>query len=315
VGKFLEFSGDNSQNRRYIAELLVAFTFAVLAAYVLLTIVSPLLITSENSLLRGIAATTYLFDVYMCHEMPERSFAVGGQHMPLCERCFAIAAGALIAYPAAFWRRHFPKILSDRRVVIAAIIASMGILGIDGAGQLLGLWESITAVRVFTGVFSAFTVMFYLLCEVREKFPPRGSLFRPGVVLPAAIPFAALLLAVLAASAVVGSEYKSRDYVVGEAAALNPRGAAGYDAFYIAPRAFSGTISADPYLQSYSDPVLHDIASLGTRRHELGGWAVLALNGPAEYEGKYAFVSGGNGNYYYFDAWTGELVAARRHGG
>ncbi len=308
----LELGKDHLENRRYFAELAILLSLLVLALYVLLSILAGLLIQSDNRLMLGLGALAYLFNVYMCHQMPERAFFLFGQQIGLCERCLAIMVGALAAYPIAFNGKRLPRIFRDGRVMLAAIALSIGLLGIDGVAQLIGWWESSAAVRVATGFASAFTVMYYLLIELLDKFSPKHHLFRKGVIIPVLIPFAILLAALLAFSLFVGSNYKTESYLIGQAREISP-GASQYLAYYIAPRAFAGTISADNYLSKYDDPVLSDVAHMNNREHVMGAWVVLALNEPAKYEGEYAFISGGSGTYYYFDAWSGELLAAKAH--
>ena len=308
----LELGKDHLENRRYFAELAILLSLLILALYVLLSILAGLLIQSDNSLLLGLGALAYLFNVYMCHQMPERAFFIFGQQMGLCERCLAIMVGALAAYPIAFNGRRLPRVLRDGRMMLAAIVLAIGLLGIDGVAQLLGWWESSAAVRVATGFASAFTVMYYLLTEVLDKYPPKRHLFRNGTVIPVLIPFALLFAGLLAFSLFMGSNYKTESYFIEKAKEMSP-GASQYLAYYIAPRAFAGSIGADNYLQKYDDPVLSDVARMDNRAHAMGAWAIIALNEPAKHEGEYAFISGGSGTYYYFDAWSGELLAAKPH--
>lgn len=308
----IELGKDHIANRRYLSELILLSSFFALATYVLLSIFAGLLIQSDNRLLLGLGALTYLFNVYMCHQMPERAFFLFGQQMGLCERCLFIMIGALAAYPAAFGSRLLPPFFRNRRVMLASIVISIGLLGIDGVAQLLGWWESSAAVRVATGFASSFTIMYYLLCELLEKFPLKGHPFREGTAIPLSVLFALFAAGMVALALFIGSNYKPESHFLEKAREMSP-GAQNYIAYYIAPRAFSGTISADNYLGKYEDPILSDVARMGNREHQMGAWAIVALDGPAKYEGEYAFLSGGKGAYYYFDAWTGELVAVKAH--
>lgn len=306
--RFLEFGSDPLENRRYLAKLFVVFSLLLLFTYTSLTILASLFIQSDNSFVRGVGAATYLFNVYMCHQMPERSFFLFGQQLSVCERDLAIFIGALLAYPAAFHRGRLPRFMQSWIFVVAALIP----IAIDGTAQLFGLWESNPLLRFSTGFIAAFAVFYYLIATMLERFPPKGRLFRAGTVVPALVPLSLLLLALAAFSLFIGPTYKSESYFIEKARELSP-GAAYYEAYYIAPHAFELSIGADQYISSYNDPVLSDIARMNTRKHSMGGWAVLALDEPAKKEGKYTYVSGGRGTYYYFDAWTGELISARMH--
>ena len=305
----LEFGKDGKKNSRYVAELFVLYSAMVLALYVFLSMFSALFIQSDNQFIMGVGAATYIANIYMCHQLPERTLTLFGQHMGLCERCMAIMVGALLAYPAAFWRRRFPAFMLSKWFVLLALIP----IGVDGVGQFLGMWESTAAVRVATGFLSAFAILYFLVAEILERFSIGKGFLRRGVVIPALIPFAALVVVVAAISLFVGSQYHSEGEFIQKAMDAD-RNASFYEAHYIAPHAFSLSIRSDPFLATYNDPVLMDVSSLGTSSHEFGGWAVLALDEPSKHVGKYAFVSGGKGLYYYSDAWSGQLVGARSHG-
>lgn len=298
--RILEWGTDAGKNRRYIAELFILYSAAALSVYVFLSLFSALLIQSSNQLLMGLGALTYIANVYMCHQLPERSFTLFGQHISLCERCMAIMVGALAAYPAAFWRRRFPKFMLTRLFIILALVP----IGVDGVGQFVGLWESGGLVRIATGFLASFAILYFLLAEIMDRFKIGKGLVRIGTVAPASIPFMVLVLAVFAGAFFIGGHYHSESEFVQRTMELD-RNATFYDAHYIAPHAFSLSIRGDPFLKTYNDPVLMDVSSTGTGKHEFGAWAVLALDEPAKYEGKYAFISGGKGRYYYYDAWSG----------
>jgi uncharacterized membrane protein len=153
----LEFGKDVRRNRRYVAELFVLYSAMVLALYVFLSMFSALFIQSDNQFIMGVGAATYIANIYMCHQLPERTLTLFGQHMSLCERCMAIMVGALLAYPAAFWRRKFPTFMLSKWFVLLALIP----IGVDGVGQFLGMWESTAVVRIATGFLAAFGVLYF----------------------------------------------------------------------------------------------------------------------------------------------------------
>ena len=92
-------------------------------------------------------------------------------------------------------------------------------------------------------------------------------------------------------------------------------GAQSYLARFIPPHA-TQSVPADPFIYSYSDPILQDVAgSWSLKKHTLGAWAALALNSTPEKGGKHAYMGRAKGEFYYIDAWSGEVVEKRQHSG
>ena len=83
----------------------------------------------------------------LCHEKAERSFFINGNQMPFCSRCTAIWLGLAIGIGFMF----FYKIELDEKFLFVIIFGIVPI-GVDGVGQLFGLWESTNIARVITGV-------------------------------------------------------------------------------------------------------------------------------------------------------------------
>ncbi|MEP0545879.1 MAG: DUF2085 domain-containing protein [Rhodothermales bacterium] len=87
----------------------------------------------------------------LCHQLAERSFAVGGVPFAVCHRCTGIYLGlalGVLALPALrdranAWARY------DRWLLLAATLPA----AIDWTGDVLGLWTNTVAVRVVTGVW------------------------------------------------------------------------------------------------------------------------------------------------------------------
>jgi len=82
-----------------------------------------------------------------CHQKADRSLFINGNQMPFCSRCTAIWLGLAIGLGFMI----FYKIELDEKFVFVLIIGIVPI-GIDGVGQLFGLWESTNIARVITGL-------------------------------------------------------------------------------------------------------------------------------------------------------------------
>ena len=78
-----------------------------------------------------------------CHQMPERSFFIGGYQFPLCARCTGMLIGEIITY-----------LLFALKIIISPIIALvlLGIMGLDWSIQFLGVSPSTNLRRLFSGI-------------------------------------------------------------------------------------------------------------------------------------------------------------------
>jgi uncharacterized membrane protein len=80
----------------------------------------------------------------LCHQIPERSFAVSGVPLGLCHRCVGVGLGFLVGF-AAPWRglpRWRPPLL------LAIALAPLAVDWLLGAS---GVWDNTAASRVITG--------------------------------------------------------------------------------------------------------------------------------------------------------------------
>ncbi|KYK21281.1 hypothetical protein AYK24_09335 [Thermoplasmatales archaeon SG8-52-4] len=83
----------------------------------------------------------------LCHQKAERSFFLNLNQMPFCSRCTAIWLGLAIGLGFMV----FYKIELNEKFLYLIFIGLIPI-GIDGVGQLIGLWESTNVIRVITGL-------------------------------------------------------------------------------------------------------------------------------------------------------------------
>ena len=88
---------------------------------------------------------------HLCHQLPGRSFEVGGVPLAVCHRCVGIYVGLVtgalllpvILNTAARWVEH------DRWVLLAAVLP----VTLDWGGDVLGLWSNTVGTRVGTGLW------------------------------------------------------------------------------------------------------------------------------------------------------------------
>ena len=89
----------------------------------------------------------YGFGDRLCHQRADRSFFINGNQMPFCARCTAIFIGLVIGLIVIL----FYRIELNERFIFF-IFLSLVPIGIDGTGQLFGLWESSNLSRTLTGL-------------------------------------------------------------------------------------------------------------------------------------------------------------------
>lgn len=96
----------------------------------------------------------------VCHQMPGRSFAVGGTPLAVCHRCIGLYAGLPLAAISFPWLRRWEGALdrNARWVLVGAALP----LAIDWSGLHLGLWVNTAASQVLTGVVFGGAVGLYL---------------------------------------------------------------------------------------------------------------------------------------------------------
>jgi len=294
------YAGDQLKRKNTgILEVMFYISFLVVSVYLLLVLLSPLLIQSDNRVLLSLGAASYIFNVLMCHQLPERSFELFGQYMPICSRDTGIFAGIFLACTLSFISSRLPSILKSGKLAVISLVP----LGVDGVMQLLGFWESTNSIRFVTGFLAGSFVSYYAVSVfIGQPKINRKALQYTLLLLP-------LFLAFFAASLYLGERYLTKSEVISKAKAIN--NIMDIKVFYIAPRAFSSSIARDPYLSGYQDTVLDDVARIGGSAHPYGAWVAVVSNS-SKSEGRYIFASGSSENYFY-DAMSGELVGKFMH--
>lgn len=278
-----------------LSEFIFYVCFLLVLLYCFLLFLSPLLIQSDNRILLGVGATSYLLNIFMCHQLPQRSFFIFGEQMPICSRDASLFFGILLA--CVLSARKLPSFLKTPHLSALSVV----LIGVDGVLQLAGVWESTNLIRAFTGFFAGFAISCYAIWvfvgewHLNRKLAWKAFL----VILPPLILF-------FAASLYVGERYLTKSEVLSRAKAIN--NSLPIRVFYIAPRAFSSSIPSDGYVRSYNDTVLSDVARIGNGNHPYGVWVAVFSNNSY---GRYVFASEGVNCFY--DAVSGELIGEFKH--
>ena len=109
------------------------------------------------------ATWPYAFGGAVCHQRPDRSFALAGNQLPVCERCLAIELGMVAAFGAAValapvsgfvdsLGAFLPRRLRSRAGVLVVGLALMLPMAFDGGLQLATSYVSATPQRVASGL-------------------------------------------------------------------------------------------------------------------------------------------------------------------
>ena len=75
--------------------------FILLTLWLAAIIFSPVMMQSENEILKYIATAIYWFMDPVCHQLPERSIFIDKLPMPVCGRCFFIYSGGFLIFFSA----------------------------------------------------------------------------------------------------------------------------------------------------------------------------------------------------------------------
>lgn len=87
----------------------------------------------------------------LCHQMPHRSFWIGGQPMAVCSRCFGIYAGFLAGW-LLLPVMGYGGIGRRASTPFSQLLAGMVIINLaDIVGNMLGFWENTLVTRSILG--------------------------------------------------------------------------------------------------------------------------------------------------------------------
>jgi len=106
----------------------------------------------------------------ICHQMPERSFFIGGHQLFVASRDTGIYLGFLMAIGIIFLLRE----MENRRGNFRLICALMVPLAIDGLGVLFKFWESDNSMRLNSGLLGGIS-MAYLIAYA-YPYPKREGM-------------------------------------------------------------------------------------------------------------------------------------------
>ncbi|MGQ9502500.1 MAG: DUF2085 domain-containing protein [Anaerolineae bacterium] len=131
--------------------------FRWMAWFVPLVVVGAFLLLSPGDVL----TKTRLIGYAVCHQLPERSFHLAGEQLPLCARCSGTFLGALAGFILlTLWRRHRAIGLPPVPITVVLVVFIFA-LGVDGLNSYLTffpglphLYQPHNWLRLITGTFN-----------------------------------------------------------------------------------------------------------------------------------------------------------------
>jgi uncharacterized membrane protein len=195
IGEAVDHSsvGDASRGvlRRRLAWLVLVVALLVIGTF----LVSPPWTVLGKADLIGYA---------ICHQIPERSFHIAGQQLPLCARCTGIYMGALAGFVLMrLWGRQRAAAMPPTAVTLT-LVGFIGLMGVDGINSYLTffpgvphLYEPQNWLRLTTGTLNglAMSAIVYPVLNY--------SLWRDAVQTPSVRGFKELALMVAAGAVII----------------------------------------------------------------------------------------------------------------
>jgi uncharacterized membrane protein len=121
---------------------------AIIGLYAGLPLLAPLLMAAG---IEGPANLIYSAYRFGCHQLPSRSYFIGGHQIAYCQRCMATYTSLFLSVILFAFVRRWLKPLSWKMYVLFLVP-----LALDGVSQLLGLRASNWLLRTITGALFGF---------------------------------------------------------------------------------------------------------------------------------------------------------------
>jgi uncharacterized membrane protein len=100
-------------------------------------------------------ALVYAAGSVVCHQLPERSFFLDGQQLPICARCTGLylsGAAGFIGWAAIKVTRGWRGWQIRPRIALAIVAASAVPTVLSVASGMLGLWDGSNATRALLAI-------------------------------------------------------------------------------------------------------------------------------------------------------------------
>ncbi|MGB2868113.1 MAG: DUF2085 domain-containing protein [Bacteroidota bacterium] len=127
-------------------------------------IAAPLLQSAGDTVVSG---ALYALFSRICHQLPERSFHMFGEHAGVCIRCFAIYFGFLFSLSLLPFLKRLDELNIPTPKLFVAALAPMVL---DALLNDTGAHASTTFTRIFTGVLLGVVLPWFVVPPFLEAF-------------------------------------------------------------------------------------------------------------------------------------------------
>lgn len=104
----------------------------------------------------------------VCHQIPDRSFAVHGVPLPVCARCtglyFGFLLGSLALAASIGLAPQRCAVPPRRSVLLTAAIPAL----VEGGAEISGLWAGLPVARAMTGAVFGLAIPFFFIPAADE---------------------------------------------------------------------------------------------------------------------------------------------------
>ncbi|MBP6003471.1 MAG: DUF2085 domain-containing protein [Pyrinomonadaceae bacterium] len=147
-----------------------AIGLAIVGIWVLLIVGVPIL---KAQGLTTLSFPLYHFFSFICHQLPERSFHIGGEPFGVCSRCFGVYFGLFVGFALYPLWRQIDEIEPLARFWL---FLSLIPIGIDWTLTIFGIWENTHLSRLVTGLILGIACSTYIvpaIVEITRNFSVR----------------------------------------------------------------------------------------------------------------------------------------------
>ncbi len=115
--------------------------------------------------LPAFSSPLYQFFSFICHQIPDRSFHIGGEKFAVCSRCFGVYFGLMLGFLVYPLLHRIEEIDPLPRFWL---FLSLIPISIDWSLTAFGIWENTQVSRLITGLVLGFACAMFIVPAIVE---------------------------------------------------------------------------------------------------------------------------------------------------